>query len=106
VLQELFYHLLAARVKPYYLFQADLTRGASHFRTSIDTGQDIMRQLIGQVSGMAIPTYALDTPGGGGKIPLAPNYVHRLEEDCTFTTYTGTNGVYPNTVWPENDRNA
>ncbi|RUM36149.1 MAG: lysine 2,3-aminomutase, partial [Desulfobulbus sp.] len=59
--------LLAIRVKPYYLFQADLTRGTGHFRTRIETGLDIMQHLIGHLSGMAVPTFALDAPGGGGK---------------------------------------
>ena len=101
VLTELFYRLLAARVKPYYLFQADLTRGASHFRTSIHTGQELMRQLIGYVSGMAQPKYALDTPEGGGKIPLCPNYVQELGADCIYHTYTGKLGMYPNMPWPD-----
>ncbi len=101
VLRELFYSLLAARVKPYYLFQTDQTRGTAHFRTSIHKGQELMRQLIGHVSGMALPTYALDTPGGGGKIPLAPNYVHELGEQCLFTTYCGHSGQYPNRIWPD-----
>ena len=104
ILQELFYRLLAARVKPYYLFQADLTRGTSHFRTSIRTGQKIMQQLIGYLSGMALPVYALDTPDGGGKIPLCPNYVQELGEQCSFRTYTGKPGLYPNTTWPEGEK--
>ena len=101
VLKELLYRLLAARVKPYYLFQADQSRGTSHFRTTIECGQAIMQQLLGNVSGMALPTYALDTPDGGGKIPLGPNYVQELGNECTFHTYTGKQGVYPNTLWPE-----
>ena len=103
VLKELFYRLLEARVKPYYLFQIDQTRGTAHFRTSIDAGRALMRKLIGFVSGMAVPRYALDTPGGGGKIPLAPSYVDKLAVDCVFTTYNGTQGRYPNSVWPEED---
>lgn len=66
--------LLRLRVRPYYLFQADSVRGASHFKTSLQTGQTIMRRLIGQVSGMAQPTYAVDVPGGG-KVPLLPDCV-------------------------------
>jgi lysine 2,3-aminomutase len=54
--------LLAIRVKPYYLFQADLTCGTNHFRTPVETGLEIMRSLIGHVSGMAVPTFALDAP--------------------------------------------
>lgn len=101
ILQELFYRLLAARVKPYYLFQIDQVRGTSHFRTTIQSGQAIMRRLIGHVSGMAQPHYALDTPGGGGKIPLCPGYLDNLHEHCTFTTYAGKTGSYPNTLWPK-----
>lgn len=99
ILAELFRGLLAMRVKPYYLFQIDQTRGTSHFRTMLQTGQDIMLQLIGHISGMAIPTYALDTPGGGGKIHLTPNYINGCGDTLTFTTYTGKKGSYPNTLW-------
>jgi lysine 2,3-aminomutase len=88
--------LLSIRVKPYYLFQADLTRGTAHFRTRIETGLEIMQQLIGHVSGMAIPTFALDAPGGGGKIPLTPDYVTHLGEHLEFTTYKGLPCTYPN----------
>ena len=64
--------LLRIRVKPYYLFQADLTKGTNHFRTSIGTGIAIMKGLYGHLSGLAVPTFALDAPGGKGKIPLTP----------------------------------
>jgi len=88
--------LLAIRVKPYYLFQADLTRGTAHFQTSIETGVDIMRHLIGHLSGMAVPTFALDAPGGGGKIPLTPNYITGCGQTLDFTTYQGRPCSYPN----------
>ncbi|RUM37880.1 MAG: lysine 2,3-aminomutase, partial [Desulfobulbus sp.] len=88
--------LLAIRVKPYYLFQADLTRGTSHFRTRVETGLDIMGHLIGHLSGMAVPTFALDAPGGGGKIPLTPNYINACNETLEFTTYQGAACSYPN----------
>ena len=88
--------LLAIRVKPYYLFQADLTRGTSHFRTRIETGLDIMQHLIGHLSGMAVPTFALDAPGGGGKIPLTPAYINTCGETLEFTTYQGAACSYPN----------
>ncbi len=65
-LKELFLNLLKIRVKPYYLFQADLTKGTNHFRTKTHEGIDIMRNLYGHISGMAIPTLALDGPGGKG----------------------------------------
>ena len=96
IMKELMYKLLQIRVKPYYLFQADLTRGTSHFRTSIETGVTIMRHLIGHVSGMAIPTYVLDAPGGGGKIPLTPEYITSLGNTLQFTTYQGKSCSYPN----------
>jgi lysine 2,3-aminomutase len=97
-LAQLFRQLLSIRVKPYYLFQADLTRGTDHFRTRIEDGLAIMRQLIGQVSGMAVPTFALDAPGGGGKIPLTPNYIRRYGEVLEFVNYLGNACWYPNSV--------
>ncbi|MDH3328539.1 MAG: KamA family radical SAM protein [Desulfobulbaceae bacterium] len=97
IIQELMCKLLQIRVKPYYLFQADLTRGADHFRTPVETGLEIMRYLIGRISGMAVPTYALDAPGGGGKIPLTPDYISSLDENSLeFLTYQGTPCSYPN----------
>ncbi|GAB4337883.1 MAG: KamA family radical SAM protein [Desulfobulbaceae bacterium] len=96
-IRELMRGLLAIRVKPYYLFQADLTRGAEHFRTPVETGIAIMRDLIGHVSGMAVPTFALDAPGGGGKIPLTPDYIRSLDGDSLcFTSYRGELCSYPN----------
>ncbi len=98
IIKKLLRKLLAIRVKPYYLFQADLTRGTGHFRTRIETGLEIMQELIGHVSGMAIPTFALDAPGGGGKIPLTPDYVDHLGESLEFTTYKGLPCSYPNQI--------
>ncbi len=96
ILRELFCKLLEIRVKPYYLFQADLTRGTGHFRTSIDTGLAIMKKLIGSVSGMAVPTYALDAPGGRGKIPLTPDYITSLGDTLEFVNYQALPCSYPN----------
>jgi lysine 2,3-aminomutase len=62
-------------VRPYYIYQADLTRGANHFRTPIDVGLEIMDNLRGHISGLAVPYFVIDAPGGGGKIPLLPEYV-------------------------------
>ncbi len=100
IIRQLMKRLLEIRVKPYYLFQADLTRGTSHFRTTIDTGLEIMQHLIGHISGMAVPTYALDSPGGGGKIPLTPDYLEHLGETLEFKTYLGLPCSYPNTILP------
>ena len=98
VIRELMCRLLQIRVKPYYLFQADLTRGTGHFRTSIDTGLAIMKSLIGSVSGMAVPTYALDAPGGKGKIPLTPDYITSLGDTLEFVNYRNLPCSYPNTI--------
>jgi len=96
-IQELICKLLKIRVKPYYLFQADLTRGADHFRTPVESGLEIMRHLIGRVSGMAVPTYAIDAPGGGGKIPLTPEYITSLDDhSLEFLNYQGKPYTYPN----------
>ncbi len=95
ILKNLFLALLRMRVKPYYLFHADLTRGTDHFRTSTRTGLDIMRHLIGNISGMAIPTYALDAPNGKGKIPLTPEYIINSGKSLVFNNYLGETCTYP-----------
>jgi lysine 2,3-aminomutase len=75
VLKELFHGLLKLRVRPYYLYQADPVVGTGHLRTSIGKGIEIMGQLRGHTSGYAVPTYVVDAPGGGGKIPVQPETV-------------------------------
>lgn len=99
-MEQLLTRLVQIRVKPYYLFQADLTKGTSHFRTTVHTGFSIMRHLLGNVSGMATPTYALDAPGGGGKIPLTPNYIQSMDTTLDFITCTGVPCSYPNETTP------
>ena len=79
VMLRLMQKLLAIRVKPYYLHQMDLAKGTGHFRTSITTGLHIMRALNGHVSGMGVPQYVIDLPGGGGKVPLLPEYVVKMK---------------------------
>jgi len=81
VMKELFKNLLSMRVRPYYLYQADLTKGANHFRTPLNVGLDIMDKLRGHISGLAVPQFVIDAPGGGGKIPLLPNYVIARDEE-------------------------
>ncbi|MBL7085132.1 MAG: KamA family radical SAM protein, partial [Candidatus Omnitrophica bacterium] len=75
IMKKLMHELIKIRVKPYYIYQCDLARGISHFRTSISVGINIMEKLRGFTSGYAVPAYVVDGPGGGGKIPVAPNYV-------------------------------
>jgi lysine 2,3-aminomutase len=72
VMKRLFQKLLTFRVKPYYLYQADLTRGTNHFRTPVEKGFEILRAVQGHTSGLAVPHYVVDAPGGGGKIPVLP----------------------------------
>jgi len=73
--RRLVHELVKIRVRPYYLYQCDLVAGSGHFRTSVSRGIEIMEGLRGHTSGYAVPTYVVDAPGGGGKIPVAPNYV-------------------------------
>jgi lysine 2,3-aminomutase len=80
-LKSLMHKLLVIRVKPYYLYQCDPIVGSQHFRTSIETGLDIIKGLRGHTSGYAVPTYVIDAPGGGGKIPLQPDYYQGRQDD-------------------------
>lgn len=75
IMKELVHKLLLMRIRPYYIYQCDLSQGISHFRTSVETGINIIESLRGHTSGLAVPHYVVDAPGGGGKIPLIPNYV-------------------------------
>jgi lysine 2,3-aminomutase len=95
ILRELFLKLLEIRVKPYYLFQTDLTRGTNHFRTPTAVGIGIMRSLIGHISGLAVPTFALDGPGGMGKIPLTPDYIKGRGDNLVFENFRGEICTYP-----------
>ncbi len=94
-IRTLMLRLLSMRVKPYYLFQADLTQGTNHFRNHKKKGIEIMHSLIGHISGMAIPTYAIDAPGGKGKIPLTPDYIIRNGSEIIFENYLGETCSYP-----------
>jgi len=75
IMKRLVHDLVKIRVRPYYMYQCDLSEGLSHFRTPIGKGIEIMESLIGHTSGFAVPTYVIDAPGGGGKIPVMPNYI-------------------------------
>lgn len=74
-MRQLVKKLIAIRVRPYYIYQCDLSTGIEHFRTTVSKGIEIMEGLRGHVSGLAIPTFVVDAPGGGGKIPVMPNYM-------------------------------
>jgi len=75
IIKKLNQKLVQNRVRPYYLFQCDLSEGLSHFRTPIGKGIEIVESLVGHTTGLAVPTYVVDAPGGGGKIPIMPNYL-------------------------------
>ncbi len=75
IMKSLLHKLVQTRVRPYYIYQCDLAEGLSHFRTPIGKGIEIMESLVGHTSGLARPTYVIDAPGGGGKIPVMPNYI-------------------------------
>lgn len=75
IMKRLNQKLVQNRVRPYYLFQCDLSQGLSHFRTPIGKGIEIIESLVGHTTGFAVPTYVIDAPGGGGKIPVMPNYI-------------------------------
>lgn len=92
-LEALFRTLVALGVRPYYLHHADLAPGTAHFRTSIAEGQALMRQLRGRLSGLALPTYVLDIPGGYGKVPVGPAYVDPFAG--TVSDNDGGAHVYP-----------
>jgi len=75
IMKKLVHKLVENRVRPYYLYQCDLSEGLAHFRTPVGKGIEIIESLIGHTTGFAVPTYVIDAPGGGGKIPVMPNYL-------------------------------
>lgn len=96
ILEDLFKALLAVRVKPYYIHHPDMAPGTSHFRLSLDEGVEIMRQLQGRMTGIAMPHYMLDIPGGYGKVPINADYVTALEnEEWLVEDLKGMNHHYP-----------
>ena len=95
-LKSLFHKLLLCRVRPYYLYQCDLISGSAHLRTTIREGQEIMEQLRGHTTGYAVPTYVVDGPGGGGKIPIGPNYIVGMADNrVILKNYKGDVYEYP-----------
>jgi len=95
VMKQLMQKLLIARVRPYYIYQCDQVAGAEHFRTTVEKGLEIVRALRGWTSGLAVPHYVIDAPGGGGKIPLLPEYVEAMDDDqVVLRNYAGKTYVY------------
>jgi lysine 2,3-aminomutase len=95
-MKELVHGLLMRRVRPYYLYQCDPITGSAHFRTPVEKGLEIIKGLRGHTTGYAVPTYVIDAPGGGGKIPLLPDYVAgRDGDDLLLRNFEGNVYRYP-----------
>ena len=96
VMQALVHRLLRMRVRPYYLYQMDLITGGAHFKVDVRKGLEIIRALRGHTTGYAVPQYVIDAPGGGGKVPINPDYVEEITEDeVIFRNYEGHVFRYP-----------
>jgi len=96
-MKSLMHKLLTVRVRPYYIYQCDLIPGSSHFRTTIEKGIDIIENLRGHTSGYAVPQFVVDAPGGGGKIPVLPDYVVESgPEKWVLRNYKKNRYTYPN----------
>lgn len=97
IIKRLMHKLLAIRVKPYYLYQADLTLGTNHFRTDVETGLRIIKNLQGFTSGLAVPRYVIDAPGGGGKIAILPkeNLIYMDNRIIAMRNYMDKTYTYP-----------
>jgi lysine 2,3-aminomutase len=113
IMKKLVQELLMIRVKPYYIYQCDLSQGIGHFRTSVARGMEIVENLRGHTSGLAVPTYVIDAPGGGGKIPVMPSYLLSYSDkrvilrnyEGAITTYTQPENIYSD-CWCELCREA
>lgn len=96
IMKKLMQELLTIRVKPYYLYQCDLSEGIGHFRTPVEKGIEIIESLRGHTSGLAVPEFVIDAPGGGGKVPIGPQYmVSQSEHQVVIRNYQGTMSRYP-----------
>jgi lysine 2,3-aminomutase len=95
VMKKLMQKLLVARVRPYYIYMCDQVAGAEHFRTTVEKGLEIIKALRGWTSGLAVPHFVIDAPGGGGKIPLLPEYVESInDEEVVLRNYAGQRFTY------------
>jgi len=98
VMKRLMQRLLTIRVRPYYIYQADMVQGTDHFRTSVEEGIEIIRALRGHTSGLGVPAYVIDAPGGGGKIPILPDYLQSLGTEVVLKNYLGETYTYVNVL--------
>jgi lysine 2,3-aminomutase len=101
VMKALVHRLLRMRVRPYYLYQMDLITGGSHFKVDVRKGIEIIRALRGNTTGYAVPQYCIDAPGGGGKVPVNPDYVESITDDeVVFRNFEGKQFRYPQRSTP------
>jgi len=111
VMKRLVHDLVMIRVRPYYIYQCDLSQGIEHFRTTVSKGIEIIEGLRGHTSGFCVPTFVVDAPGGGGKIPVMPQYLisqghHRVvlrNYEGVVTTYTEPTDYKETLTDPEKD---
>src|SRR5690348_12762678 len=102
VMKKLMQKLLVARVRPYYIYMCDQVAGAEHFRTTVEKGLETAKALRGWTSGLAVPHFVIDAPGGGGKIPLLPEYVVKItDKEVVLRNYTGKRFKYKQPYVPE-----
>jgi lysine 2,3-aminomutase len=95
-MKALVHRLLRMRVRPYYLYQCDLITGSAHFRADVRKGIEIIRALRGHTTGYAVPQFVIDAPGGGGKVPINPEYLEQITDDAVvFRNYEGRRFEYP-----------
>jgi len=107
ILKELFLKLAENRVRPYYLYQCDLGSGIDHFRTKVKSGIDLIRGLRQHISGLAIPTYVIDAPNGGGKIAVNPDYIiDKTREKIVLQNSKGNLYVYPEIIENEKEKSG
>jgi len=96
IMKKLVHELVKIRCRPYYYYQCDLSKGLEHFRTSVEKGIEIAEALRGHTSGFAVPTFILDGPGGGGKIPISPQYLISMsDKKVVVRNYEGGMFSYP-----------
>lgn len=101
-MKELLLKLVKARIRPYYLYQCDLSQGLGHFRTKVDTGIEIIQNLTGTISGYAVPKFVIDAPHGGGKVPINPDYIiSKDEKEIVMINYKGKIYTYPQPIIKE-----
>jgi lysine 2,3-aminomutase len=104
VMKALVHRLLRMRVRPYYIYQMDLITGGSHFKVDVRKGIEIIRALRGHTTGYAVPQYVIDAPGGGGKVPINPDYLETITDDeVVFRNFEGKRFRYPLKTTPVPD---